>query len=95
MFILTVKGFEEDGAYALEDSEGERILLMFEEEDDAIRYALQLEEEDYPEMRVVEVDEETAIKACELYDYEYNVITPDDIIVPPKDNDLFQTDKMA
>lgn len=95
MFILTVKGFEEDGAYALEDSEGERILLMFEEEDDAIRYAMQLEEDDYPEMRVVEVDEETAIKACELYDYEYNVITPDDIIVPPQDNDLLPENKMA
>jgi len=95
MFILTVKGFEEDGAYALEDSDGEKILLMFEEEDDAVRYAMQLEEEDYPEMRVVEVDEETAIKACELYNYEYNVITPDDIIVPPKNNDLLSENKMA
>ena len=95
MFILTVKGFEDDGAYALESSEGEKILLMFEEEDDAIRYALMLEDQDYPEMNVVEVDDDSAIKACEMFDYEYNVITADDIVVPPKNNDLLQKNKMA
>lgn len=95
MYILTVKGFEDEGAFALEDSDGEKILLLFEEEDDATRYALLLEDEEYPEMNVIEVDEEAAFKACELYDYEYNVITPDDIIVPPKNNDLLQKDKMA
>ena len=90
MFILTVKGFEEDGAFALETEDGDKVLLLFEEEDDAERYARLLEYEDYPDMNVVEVDEETAIKACELYEYEYNIITPDDILVPPKNNDLLQ-----
>ena len=35
MFILTVKGYEDEGAFALEADNGERVLLMFEEEDDA------------------------------------------------------------
>ena len=39
MFILAVKGFEEDGAFSLENDDGEKILIMFEEEDDADRYA--------------------------------------------------------
>ena len=37
MFILAVKGYEEDGAFALEGKTGDKVLLMFEEEDDATR----------------------------------------------------------
>ena len=61
MFILTVKGYEEDGAFALEGKTGDKVLLMFEEEDDATRYALQLEDNDYPEMLVVEVDDDALL----------------------------------
>ena len=39
MFILAVKGYEEDGAFSIENDDGDRVLLMFEEEDDADRYA--------------------------------------------------------
>ena len=35
-----------------------QILYLFEEEDDAIRYAMMLEDEDYPEMNVIEVEDE-------------------------------------
>ena len=38
MFILTIEGHEQDGAYAVADEDGERALYLFEEEDDAIRY---------------------------------------------------------
>ena len=56
---------------------------MFEEEDDAVRYAMMLEEEDYPEMHVIEVEDEVMIKTCEVHDYNYTVITEDDIVIPP------------
>ena len=95
MFILAVKGFEDEGAFSIENDDGERVLLMFEEEDDADRYAdLIFSEEDSPEMSVIEIDDYIAIRACETNDYMYNIIRPDDIVVPPK-NDLFQKDKMA
>jgi len=95
MFILAVKGFEDEGAFSIEDDDGGKVLLMFEEEDDADRYAeLICSEDDYPEMSVIEVDDNIAIRACETHDYMYNIIRPDDIVVPPK-NDLFQKDKMA
>jgi|TARA_B100000131_G_C18014863_1_gene572035 hypothetical protein len=94
MFILTIKGFEEDGAFALDNDHGGRTLIMFEEEDDADRYAQLLAVDDYPEMEIIEIDDFTAIKACEMHDYEYNIITAEDIVVPPK-NDTFQKDKMA
>ena len=51
-------------------------------------------EEDWPEMSVIEIDDNIAITACEIHNYMYNIIRPDDIVVPPK-NDLFQKDKMA
>ena len=95
MFILTVSGQETEGAYAVHDPDGERALYLFEDEDDATRYAGLLEAEDYPEMAVVEVDDEVAIQMCNMYNYRYVIITADDFVVPPRDNDFIQTDKMA
>ena len=84
MFILTVAGKENDGAYSVKDEHGEQILYLFEEEDDAIRYAMMLEEEDYPEMHVIQVEDEVMIKTCEVHDYNYTVITEYDIVIPPR-----------
>ena len=83
MFILTVAGKENEGAYSVKDIEGTQILYLFEEEDDATRYAMMLEQEDYPEMHVIEVEDEVMIKTCEVHDYNYTVITEDDIVIPP------------
>ena len=83
MYILTVAGKENEGAYSVNDTEGNQILYLFEEEDDAVRYAMMLEQEDYPEMHVIEVEDEVMIKTCEVHDYNYTVITEDDIVIPP------------
>ena len=29
MYVLAVKGFEEDGAFSIENDDGDRVLLMF------------------------------------------------------------------
>ena len=42
MFILTIAGKEKDGAYSVPDGEGDQILYLFVEEDDALRYAMML-----------------------------------------------------
>ena len=84
MFLLTLKDRKDDGAYAVQNSIGEKVLFLFEEEDDATRYALMLEDDEDKEMEVVEVDDELAIKTCVLYNYKYAVITPNDIVIPPK-----------
>ena len=84
MYILTVHGKETEGAYSVQDDEGENILYLFEEEDDATRYAMMLEEDyDYPEMDVLEVEDEIIIKTCEVHGYDYTVISPNDIVIPP------------
>ena len=84
MFILTVAGKENDGAYSVTDDDGNQILYLFEEEDDAVRYAMMLEDSDYPEMHVLEVEDEVMIKTCQVHNYNYTVITSDDIVIPPK-----------
>ena len=84
MYILTVAGKENEGAYSVTAEDGEQVLYLFEEEDDATRYAMMLEDDqDYPEMHVIEVEDEVMIKTCEVHDYNYTVITSDDIVVPP------------
>jgi|TARA_B100000902_G_C27098317_1_gene807446 hypothetical protein len=83
MYILTIKDKESEGAYSVSDDDGENILYLFEEEDDAIRFAMMLEDSGSPEMHVIEVEDEVMIKTCEVHDYKYVVITPDDIVIPP------------
>ena len=88
MFILTINGREKEGAYAVVDEDGDNVLYMFEEEDDATRFALMLEEHNFPEMHVIEVDDDLMIKTCELQNYQYTIITKDDIVIPPEDHDF-------
>ena len=83
MFILTIHGKEEEGAYSVANEDGEQVLYLFEEEDDAIRYAMMLEEEDYPEMHVIEVEDRVMLKTCDAYNYQYTIITKNDIVIPP------------
>ena len=83
MYILTVHGKETEGAYSVQDDEGEHILYLFEQEDDAERYSSQLFSDHGVQMQVIEIDEGVAISACEMYNYKYTVITPNDIVVPP------------
>ena len=90
MFLLTIQNRKDDGAYAVQDHQGDKVLFMFEEEDDATRYALMLEDNEMYEkpMQVIEIDEELALKTCMVYNYKYAVITPEDIVVPPKDDNI-------
>jgi hypothetical protein len=88
MFILTINGKETEGAYSVTDDDGEQILYLFEEEDDALRYAMMLEEDGSPEMHVIEIEDEVMIKTCEIHDYRYTIITPNDIVIPPKEHDF-------
>ena len=84
MFILTLHGKEDEGAYSVQNEEGEHILYLFEEEDDATRYAMQLEVQGTPEMHVIEVEPDMMVGICESHGYEYAVISTNDIVIPPE-----------
>lgn len=85
MWILTVQGRETDGAYAVENDDGVKTLFIFEDEDDAIRYAMMndMADKKMPKLIPTEVDEDVAIKACEMYDYPYAIISSSDLVIPP------------
>ena len=83
MYIIAVKGKEREGAYSVTDDDEDQVLYIFQEEDDATRYALQLEDMDYPEMKVIHVEDEVMIKTCEMHGHRYTIITPNDIVIPP------------
>ena len=93
MYLLTLNSRKDDGAYAVQDSDGDKVLFLFEEEDDAVRYAMMLEDnlEQEKNMQVIEVEDDLAIKTCSMYNYKYAVITPDDLVIPPS-NDKIQKD---
>ncbi len=82
MFVLALKGKEDEGAYSVEEETG-KTLYLFVDKDDAMRYAGLLEADDYPLMSVVEVSEREAIGACIERNHPYYVITPDQIVIPP------------
>ncbi len=84
MFLLSLKNRREDGVYAVDDKNGNLVLFLFEDEDDATRYAMMLEEDENKEMIVIEIDDDLALKTCRMNNYKYTVIPPNDIIITPK-----------
>ncbi len=84
MYLLTLKDSPDDGAYAVQDRYGEKVLFLFQAEDDAVRYAQQLEEQEDSQMDIIEVDDLLAVATCKRHRYKYSIITPNDIIIPPR-----------
>ena len=85
MYILAISGKENEGAYALESENNKRMVYVFLDKDDAVRYAGLLEADNFPDMSVVEVDDQEIIQSCVKHGHEYYVVTPDDIVIPPRE----------
>jgi hypothetical protein len=85
MFIVTLED-QPEGVYSVFDEDLDRVIPIFQDEDDAERYLYMLEEdEDYPPMQVVEIDEHVIITACQERGQKFSIITPDDLLIPPDD----------
>ena len=87
MHIITVKGMSQEGAYAVVNEYGEKVVFMFEEKDDAYRYAEQLEAQGDPQMVVISIKDHVAIAACERTGTRYTIIGKEDLVIPPPKND--------
>ena len=89
MYLLTINQKQDNGAYAVLNRYGEKVLFMFEDEDDAERYAMMLNTDEEDEnLSVIEVDDALAIMTCKRYNYNYAVITPNDIVIPPTNDNV-------
>ena len=85
--IITIRGMRDDGAYAVLNEYGEKVVFVFEQKDDAVRYAMMLEDQGDPPMEVVDVKDRVAIGACERTGTKYTIIRSDDIVIPPRPKD--------
>ena len=82
MFVLsdTTSG----GIYAIKSKDRKKTVTVFEDRDDAERYAGQLEAEDYADtLEIIECDSTVISINCDTYGYTYITIKKDDLIIPP------------
>lgn len=85
-YILTLKDKPEGVFSVIDRITGEHIIPIFEDEDDAERYAIQLTETNLNvDLQLVEIEKDYIIAACEERDQKYAIITVDDFIIPPQD----------
>ena len=94
MYILCLKDKENEGAYAIQNGRNERTLLLFEEIEDAERFAGLLEADDFPPMAVTSIEDQQVIATCEKVNCRYSIITPNDFVIPPSDNDPVPKDPL-
>ena len=83
MFVITLKD-NPQGIYSVFDAQEQRIVPIFVEEDDADRYVMTLEDDDdNPDLEVVETEPEQIIHACRAQGQKFSIISADDFIIPP------------
>ncbi|HBB34252.1 MAG TPA: DUF3110 domain-containing protein [Cyanobacteria bacterium UBA8803] len=70
------------------------VVLMFESEDDATRFGLMLEAQDFPTPTVEAIDTEEIEEFCESAGYELQLVEEGMLAVPPETN-VEQTDWQA
>ncbi|MBD2435489.1 DUF3110 domain-containing protein [Nostoc sp. FACHB-110] len=62
-------------------------ILMFESEDDALRFALMLEAQDFPTPTVEAIDSEEIKEFCESANYGWEIVPENsDLVIPPEIN---------
>jgi len=76
---------ENEGIHTLQIGDRNKI-LMFETEDDATRYGMMLEAQDFPEPTVEAIDLDEIIQFCISADYDYEIIKEGTLAVPPEQN---------
>lgn len=71
------------GVYAVNLKRNVKVVLIFEEEDDAERYIGLLESNGFDDELTVNYVEEDVIKSnCENFGYEYAIVDKDHLVVP-------------
>lgn len=76
---------ENEGIHTLQIGDRNKV-LMFEDEDDATRFGLMLEAQDFPPVAVEGMDEEDIIAFCRDADYDWEHVEPGKLAVPPENN---------
>lgn len=100
VFVLLFNvGTENEGLHTLQIGD-RNLVLMFEEEDDATRYALLLEAQDFPTASVESLDQEEIEEFCERAGYECQLVPKgfvpqsdaERLLLAPPETNVTQTD---
>jgi hypothetical protein len=81
---------EDEGIHTIQEGDRNKI-LMFKEQDDALRFAMMLEAQDFPEPSVEAINSEEIKAFCEKTNYDWEIIESGQLAVPPEAN-LTETD---
>lgn len=81
---------ENEGIHTIQEGARNKV-LMFESEDDALRFALLLEAQDFPTASVEAMDAEEIKEFCESAGYDWEVV-PDGALAIPPDANVDKTD---
>ncbi|MDJ0509858.1 MAG: DUF3110 domain-containing protein [Crocosphaera sp.] len=76
---------ENEGIHTVQMGDRNKI-LMFESEDDATRYALLLEAQDFPTPTVEPFESEEIEEFCKQADYDWEMISAGELAIPPEQN---------
>ncbi|HLO87965.1 MAG TPA: DUF3110 domain-containing protein [Nostocaceae cyanobacterium] len=94
VFVLIFNaGTDNEGIHTVHINNRDRI-LMFESEDDATRYALMLEAQDFPSPTVEGMDAEDIKEFCQQGGYDWEIVPINGLVLPPEIN-LEKTDWQA
>lgn len=81
---------QNEGIHTVQEGDRNKI-LMFESEDDAERFAILLEAQDFPTATVEAMDAEEIKEFCESAGYDWEVVPEGALAIPPEVN-VEQTD---
>ena len=84
---------ENEGIHTIQTGDRNKV-LMFESEDDAARFALMLEAQDFPAPTVEAMDAEEIKDFCDSAGYDWEVVPEGALALPPEIN-IEQTDWQA
>ena len=83
--LLFNAGTDNEGIHTIQLGDRNSI-LMFQDREDAIRYAGLLEAQDFPEPKVEAIDSEEVEQFCRQADYDWKVVEPGELEIPPAKN---------
>ncbi|MFQ4140193.1 DUF3110 domain-containing protein [Nodosilinea sp. PGN35] len=84
VYVLLFNARTDNEGIHAETIGGENLILMFEHEDDAVRYALMLEAQDFPEATVEGFDQAEIEEFCESAGYGCRLVPVGTLALPPE-----------
>ncbi len=76
---------ENEGIHTIQVADRNKV-LMFESEDDATRFGVLLEAQDFPTPAVEAFDQEEIMEFCRNVDYDWEVLPAGALAIPPEHN---------